>query len=253
MLFDHKFSPLFDADGDIGGNLDGVTPEKTFTKAEVDEMVNKAVGDRLGREGFYDMRGIVEELQSFGYQGTPKEIRDAIKTQKEEVARQSELEELQKQAKTEGTSPELLAEMREVKKELAEIKGERQTKKQAEEAKQQQEENWNKQVKEFGEEHSDVDLKTLNADEDFIEYASGRAGTLKTLYEGYVKLTSKLKEKTADEVTAKYKAKERGSTGSGKGGNQEGGDYGLTDRQKNLAKKSNMSFKKYAEYLKDAD
>lgn len=235
--------------------VDGKVVFDETEQAEIDRII----GERLARAkaekpaDYDDLKEIADHLEEFGYSGTPAEKKAAIKAYREEIKRRKELEELQQQAKTEGTSPELLAEIRELKKELAEIKGERQAQKQAEEQKSKQEEVWKTQVKEFTETYPDIDLKTLNEDDDFIEYASGRTGTIKTIYEGYVKLTSKLKEKTAEEVTVKYKAKELGSTGTGKGTKTEGSDYGLSERQKQLAKGSGMSYKEYADLLKYAD
>jgi hypothetical protein len=232
---------------------------KTFTQEEVNQIVQERLARAKAEKpsDYDDLNEIARDLEEFGYSGTPAEKKAAIKAYKAELAAQKELTDLQQQAAEDGVTPAIARKMKALEdtidrqgKVIQEITGERQAQKQAVEQKQQQEESWNKQVKEFGEEHADIDLKELNADEDFIEYASGRTGTLKTLYEGYVKFTSKLREKTADEVTAKYKAKELGSTGSGKGGKQEAGEYGLTDRQKTLAKGNGMTYKEYADILK---
>lgn len=236
--------------------VDGKVVFDETEQAEVDRII----GERLARAkvekpaDYDDLQEIAQYLEDFGYSGTPAEKKAAIKAYREEIKQQRELEELQKQAKTEGTSPELLAEIRELKKELSEIKGERQAQKQAVEEQKRKDEDWSKQVKEFKEEYADIDLDALNGDEDFLEFATGKQGTLKTIYERYIKYTSKLKEKTAEEVTVKYKAKELSSTGTGKGGGKsEASEYGLSERQKQLAKGNGMSYKEYAELLKHAE
>lgn len=241
--------------------VDGKVVFDETEQAEVDRII----GERLARAkaekpaDYDDLSEIAKELEEFGFSGTPAEKKAAIKAQREQVKQQEELDRLQQMAEEDGMTPAQAKRMKALEdmiekqgKVIEEITGERQATKQAAEQKKQADENWTKQVTEFGEAHADIDLEKLNKDEDFIEYASGRSGTLKTLYEGYVKFTSKLREKTADEVATKYKAKELGSTGSGKGGKQEAGEYGLTERQKTLAKNNGMSYKEYADILKYA-
>jgi DNA repair exonuclease SbcCD ATPase subunit len=235
--------------------VDGKVVFDETEQAEVDRII----GERLARAkaekpaDYDDLKEIESEIGEFFEGATPAEKKEAIRAYKAEVKAQKELEELEKQAKATGKDPDLLKAIQTLEKKIESLEGERNASKQAVEQKQQQEENWTKQVNEFKEANEDIDLEKLNKDEDFIEYASGRSGTLKTLYEGYVKFTSKLREKTADEITAKFKAKELGSTGSGKGGKGDAGEYGLTDRQKTLAKANGMSYKDYAGLMKYVD
>jgi hypothetical protein len=69
---------------------------------------------------------------------------------------------------------------------------------------------------------------------------------LKELYEDFVEFIGE----TEAETIIKVKSKDSRSTSSGKGNSSDGGSYGLTESQKNLAKKSDMTFKEYADYLK---
>lgn len=222
---------------------------------EEQKKVDEIVQQRLARvktekpSDYEDLKEIEKELEEFGYSGTPAEKKAAIKAYKEQLKTQKELEELQEQAANDGITPELAREIRELKKDLEELKSEKKAKIEEAEAKRKQDENFNTQVAEFKEKHSEINLSLLEKDEDFIEYATGRTGSLTTLYEGYVKFTSRLKEKTSDEVATKFKVKELSSTGSGKG-SPEGGDYGLSERQKELAKQNKIPYKEYAELLK---
>ncbi|MDR3599377.1 MAG: hypothetical protein P4L49_02660 [Desulfosporosinus sp.] len=219
--------------------------------------VNRVVQERLAREqGKYadheEYKGIEEELKAFGYAGTPKEIRETIKAQREETQRQAELVKLQEQAKTQGISPELLAEMKELKKELSELKGERQVQKQAAEAKTKLEANWNAQVKEMTEAHPDVDLEALPNDPKFTKFAKGKNLPLKELYEDFVDFVGE----TQAGAIAKAKSKEQRSTGSGKGANSTGKNHGLSQDQMNTVDQWNkqnpkmkMSYQQFADRL----
>jgi len=232
------------------------TGKVTFTPEE-QSVVDRVVQDRLAREqtkydGHEDYKGIVEELQSFGYAGTPKEIREAIKTQREENQRQAELAQLQEQARTQGTSPELLAEMKELKKELNELKGERNASKQAEETKRKADESWSEQVTEMAEAHPDVDLAELPNDPKFAKFAKGKALPLKELYEDFVDFVGEAQA----EVIAKVKSKQERSTGSGKGASPSGGNHGLNQEQMDTVDQWNktnpkmkMSYKQFSDRL----
>ena len=204
--------------------------EKTFTQADVDRIVQ----DRLGREkskyaDYEDAKGIVEELTAYGYQGSAKEIRAAVKAQREEYQRQQELAELQEQAKDKGTSPETLAEIRELKKELAEIKREKEEKQKVIEQQTQEYQAFQEKVAEFQETYPDVDLDKLNNDEEFIEFLKDSNPNLSLIkvYERYTKYTHGAVEK----ATAKIQSNIERSTSSGKA---KGSDstYGLTAEQR---------------------
>jgi hypothetical protein len=234
--------------------IDATTGKVEFNEAEQAEL-NRIIEDRLGREkakyaDHDDIRGVVEELKAFGYEGTPKEIREAVKTQREAVAKQAELEALKHEAQTTGTSPELLAEMKAIKAELADIKKDKQAIIQQTEAKKQADIIWDGQVKEFGELFPDIDLPSLNDDEDFMDFwqASAPSQTISKVWERYSKLVGKAKA----DATAKIKSNVDRSTSSGRSkGDPTGGTYGLSSSQQDLAKKAGMSLKEYSDLMKD--
>jgi uncharacterized protein (UPF0335 family) len=222
-----------------------------FEGAEQQEL-DRIINDRLGREkqkyhDYEDAKGILEELNAYGYQGDAKAVRQAVKAQREETQRQQELQELQEQAKNKGTSPELLAEMRELKKELAEIKKEKEDKIQAVKQADQQKEKMATMVSEFEETYPDVDLEKLNNNDDFIEFYkdSNPNLSLAKVYERYAKYTHGAVQK----ATAKIQVNLDRSTSSGKN-KQKTESYGLTERQKALAAENGMSEQQYAEKLK---
>ena len=84
-------------------------PIKTFTQ----EDVNKIVQGRVG-----ELNSVIEELKAFGYEGSPKEIKEAIRVQRETYDKQRELTELQQEASETGVDPEILKEIKELKKDL---------------------------------------------------------------------------------------------------------------------------------------
>lgn len=226
---------------------DGTVVFEGAEQAEIDRIV----GERLSREkakysDYDDLKGLDEELKAYGYEGTAKERREAIKAQREAMSSQAELEELQQQADTEGTSPELLREMRELKKEMAEMKSERQAKMAEKEATALANEAWGKQLSEFQEIHPNVDLDQLAENPKFKKFIKGKTLPLKELYEDF---TDFIGETEVDAIV-KMKSKEERSTGAGKG-TSEGGNYGLTAGQQALCKKNGMAYKEYSEILKN--
>lgn len=224
---------------------------KTFTQDDVDRIV----GERLAREkskysDYEDIKAITEELREFGYEGTPQEIRAAIREQKEQIKKQAELEELKKQAEIEGTSPELLKEIKDLKEELANLKKSDQEKKQQEEAKKKQQEESIKQIDEFNEKYPDVDVEKLAQNSKFKKFfeKSNPKLTLLEVYEDFVDLVGGIESETM----AKIQSNVARTTTSGKAKqDSEGGGHGLTERQKALAKQAGMSYKDYADLLKD--
>jgi hypothetical protein len=225
------------------------TADKTFTQAEID----KIVGERLARErskysDYEDVKGILEELNAYGYQGGAKEVREAIKSQREAVQKQQELETLQDEAKEKGATPELLAEIKQLKAEIADMKKEREDKKKEEEKKQQEKEAFNNQVKEFEEKYPNIDLDKLNKDADFLEFleASNPNLTLSQVYAKFEKFVGGAESK----AIAKIQSNVERSTSSGRNkGDANGGTYGLTPRQQDLARQNGMTNKEYAELL----
>lgn len=243
-----------DGEGEGNENGDGGqnTPAgKTFTQEELDRIV----GERLARakkdkpEDYDDLREITETLKAFGYSGTPAEMKAVLKDQASRKAKEQELAELEEEAERKGSSPELLAEIKELK---AEIKGMKQKdedrEKQAREAK-DREEAWIKQVEAFKEKHPDVDMDALGQNERFVKFL-GRANPTLSLVEVYEDFLDLVGGAEAAAI-AKIKSNNDRSTASGKGGGGDhaGGTYGLTDHQQQLAKRNGMSNKEYADML----
>ena len=230
--------------------------EKTFTQAELE----KIIGERLHRERnkheneLAEYKETLNELEEFGYTGTVQEKREAIRAYKEELKKAQELESLQDEATQTGTSPELLAEIRELKKELSEIKAERQAKEQSikDEAKKNAE--WEQQINDFEEAYPDVDLKELNNNDRFIKFIKGKQGTLKELYDDFSDFIGEAEKSTI----IKLKSKESRSTTSSKSsGASDGGTYGLNSEQLATLDEWNrrnpqmkMSVKEFAQYYK---
>lgn len=232
----------------------------TFNEQEQAE-VDKIIGERLSREGVQDAKDVLETLKTFGYEGTPAEVKATLKVQAEqykqqkaEQDKQAEIDSLKEKAQQTGTSPEILAEIKSLKDELADIKAERQAKKaeeekiqKAAEAKKTADESAAKSFNEAVEAYGAETLEKLSKDEDFLDYIAGKVNTpVKTLVERFMKL----KGKALDEAYAKAASKASRSTGSAAGnGGGEGGTYGLTDHQQRLAKDNGMTLKEYAEAL----
>lgn len=235
------------------------TGKVTFNEQEQQE-VNRIIGERLSREGIQDKNEIVETLKEFGYEGTPAEIKQAIKEQAEynrtqtaEAQKQADLDALKEQARNEGTSPELLKEIRELKADLADIKGERTAIKQAAEQKTAAETIFNKQVG-FFQEHEEtkgIDLEKLNNNPKFVKFLqkqrpTGKEDFLVEVYKDFAELVGGAEA----EAIAKIQANVDRSTGSGRGkGDPTGGSYGLTENQRNLADENGMTYKQYSENL----
>jgi len=222
--------------------------EKTFTQSELNRIIEGRLSQERKKYADHDeLRGVVDELNEYGYVGTPSEVRAQIKQQKEAYQKQSELEQLQYEAQTQGTSPELMAEIKELKKELTEIKAERQAKKQEIETAHKQNQEWQAQVKVFEAKHGDVDLEKLGENPKFIKFIKGKGLPLVELYDDFLDFIGEAEAETI----AKMKSKDIRSTGNGKGGGSaEGGTYHLTEKQQNLARENGMTMKEYAEAIK---
>jgi hypothetical protein len=218
--------------------------------------VNRLIDERFGRENVHELKGIVEELKTWGYEGTPAEIRAAVKQQAEmfkqqqaEADKQAQLDALKEQAKDEGTSPELLKEIKSLKDELAEIKGERMAQKQAEIKQKKTSDQFNKQVEFFqkSEETKGIDLEKLQENPKFMKFLSrqkptGKDDYLVEVYKDFVDLVGGAEA----EALAKMQANIERSTSSGKNKGNTGGTYGLTPNQQKLADENGMSYKDYA-------
>lgn len=232
----------------------------TFTPEEqevIDQMAGRIRAEE--KRKYADHEDIVNILDDFDYAGMTaaekkellKQNAAAYKAAKAEQQKQDELTALKEQAKNEGTSPALLAEIKTLKNELAEIKGERQAVKQAEEQQKQTQARYSKEVQEFqaNEKYTGIDLSKLLKDEDFSEFyqSSNPALTISQVYDKYVKYVGGAEAA----AVAKIKANSDRSTASGKQkGEAVGGTYGLTARQQTLAEENGITYKDYAESLK---
>lgn len=229
------------------------TPEE---QAKVDEIVK----ERLARvknekpEDYDDLKEIAEEIGEFFEGATPSEKKAAIKAYKAELAAQKELEELQKQAQDEGTSPALLKEIQEAKKaakeandKLAAIEKAQNDKENAKKEEEAREANYQAARKELLEKH-DVDADDLQKNDKFMKFIKGKKDiNLIEEYESFVEFIGE----TEAETIVKFKSKESRSTSSGKGASSDGATYGLNNRQQELAKKNGMTYKEYAEILQN--
>lgn len=257
MFLDFIPMPMLEQADDLGGS-DGDTAEageKTFTQEEV----NKIVGDRLAREkgkytDYEDLKGIVEEVTKLGYTGTPSEIRKAIQAQADAYLKQKQLEELENEAETFGTTPELTKEIKSIKDELSKTKEKLAKYEEKEEAKtkeQLEKEAIDKKIQEefddFEDKHKEVDLNKLLKDEDFKDFLDtvNPNLTLTQKYEKYIKLMQKANAAEYEKIQSKLAR----STSSGRGdGKTE--SYGLTEAQIKLCKEAGIDPKKYAQRLK---
>ena len=205
-------------------------------QAELDRIVQ----DRLAREskkydGHDDFKAVVDELRSFGYEGTPSQIREAVKAQREAFQQQQELEALQKQADDNGITPALAKEIKELKDELKQSKKalddiltEKQAKALESQQKQQQEENWNTQVKEFEAEFPGTDLNEVGKNEKFLEFIEGSGWSLKQAYKKFVKIYGEIETETISKVAGKQSR----STSSAKSESSTENYSGLTTEQR---------------------
>ena len=209
-------------------------PEKTFTQAELDKIVAERLARAKKPDDYDDLKELLGELEEYGYPQSPKEAKEMIRAAKEQAKAERELAELEEQARVEGTSPELLKEIKELKgqvKELSEEKEAIKAAKQAEldriKAEEEADAAWQTQVDEITEAHPDIDLETLNENTKFIKFIKGKSGmTLKELYEDFIEFIGE----TESAAIKKAMSKAERSTGNGKG--NSGKASILTDEQK---------------------
>lgn len=241
--------PLFSAEGGAGdGDLQ---PGKTFTQEEVDRII----GERLTREkaaraDYDDLKEVADLVKEFGYEGSIADVKAQLKQEAESKRKAVELEALKKEAATSGMSPELLAEMKQIKADMETLKQKEQQQQKEMETKQKAEEAWNVQVQEFQTKHADVDVEKLAKNEKFIKFLSKSNPTipLVDVYETYIEIIGDAEAATIDKI----KSNADRSTFSGKSkADPTGGTHGLNDNQQALAKQNGMSYKEYAELLKD--
>lgn len=227
------------------------TPEvKTFTQEDVDRIVGERLNREKGKyEGYEDLRELADLVKSFGYEGaTAAEIKAQLKAELDTRNKQQELKDLQDEAKQNGTSPELLAEIKALKAELTDIKQKTSKQDQEVEAKKKASEAWNAQVTEFQKTHADVDMEKLGQNTKFMKFLdnSNPKLTLSQVYANYLDVVSEAEKAAIAKITSNVNR----STSSGKGGGSlDAGTHGLSDHQQKLAKQNGMTYKEYAELL----
>jgi hypothetical protein len=252
-IFKTVRQPFFSAEEGGGDDNLQESGKITFTpeqQAEVDRIIGQRITSvKASYVGYEDLKEVADLVKEFGYQGSTADIKATLKTEVEARKKAAELKDLEDEATTTGTSPEILAAIKELKKELAEIKQDKQQQQKDMEEKQKADESFKEQVTEFNEKHPDVDVGKLNENKRFMDFLNdARAGlSLLQVYDKYIDLVGGA-EKAAIE---KIKANDDRSTFSGKAkADPSGGTYGLTENQQTLARKNDMSFKEYAEALK---
>lgn len=251
-MFKTVRQPFFAPDGDGQGepNQEGgvtFTPEQ---QAHMDKIIGQRITSvKASYAGYEDLKEIADNLKSFGYEGTVAEVKAELKAEAEQRKKATELKELEEEAETTGTSPELLAEIKALKKDLAEIKSEKEQQKQQEEANKKAAESWTEQVAEFTTAHPDIDMDKLPSNEKFMKHLKNSNPSLSFLevYDGFIELVGSVESEAIDKI----KANDSRSTFSGKAkADPTGGTHGLTERQQKLAKDGDMSFKEYADLMK---
>lgn len=247
-MFKMISGPFFNTDET--GTGDGSQPGKTFTQEEVDRIL----GERLAREraskvDYDDLKEVTELVTQFGYSGTPAEIKAALRAEAEERRKTAELQELQEEAETSGTSPELLAEIKALKKELNEIKTDKQKEKKEIEDRQRASDAWAEQVNQFQEKHPDVDVEKLGKNEKFLSFLKKANPNVPLVdaYETYIDLVGSAEKAAIEKIQSNA---ERSTSSGRQKGDPSGGTYGLNDYQQGLAKANGMSFKEYADLQK---
>ncbi len=210
-----------------------------FEEAEQKE-IDRIIGERLARAkgekpaDYDDLKEISDILEGFGYSGTPAEKKAAIKAYADSMSNNYQ-QEVQNQADKGEIPDEKVIEAMAKKFGVAPEKIEKAIKKQidvdeAEESKKKQDEEWDKQEKELTEKYNDLDLDELAKNTKFIKFAQKRSGSLLEKYEEFIEFIGEAEAETIAKITSK---KDR-STNSGKGGEGESGNYGLSQAQKDM-------------------
>lgn len=205
---------------------------------KVDEIVRERVARVKSEkpEDYDDLKEIASLLEDYDYTGTPAEKKEALRQAKEarEKAAQADnykdaihsyedVQELPSDAVINALAKKWGKDPKSVEKALQnQIDAS-----EKEEQKKISDAAWNKQVKEFEQEYSDVDLDELGKNEKFLKFVKGKAMPLKELYADFLDFIGEAEA----EAVVKYKTKEAHSTGSGKGSG-ESKDTGLTTEQK---------------------
>lgn len=244
--------PFYNQDGADGGDNGGgdggqQQPGKTFTQAEVDEMMSKRWKDAEMSKA--ELKEFTDLIKEFGYEGsTPTEVRAKVKADLDQRKKAAEIKALEKEADELGADPELLKELREMKKELADMKKDKEEKEKEQRTKEAAQKAFEKSVADLQEKHPELDTAKLFENEKFVKFArrSNPSLSLIEVYEDYMDMASEAER----DAIEKIKANSGRSTSSGRGkADPDGGTYGLTAHQQKLAKENNMTNKQYAELL----
>lgn len=227
--------------------------------ADEQVKVDEIVKERLSRvkaekpADYDDLAEIVKDLEEFGYSGTPAEKKAAIKAYIDEINSHKKPDYQEVINKFDEIPDDKVINALAKKFGVSADKVEKAIKKsiesdEADEKKKSADENWKKQLEEVqaDEKLKDIDLDELAEDPKFKKFIKGKALPLKELLEDYIEFVGE----TEAEAFVKVKSKDSRSTSSGKGASSDGQTYGLTTRQQDLAKKSGMTYKEYAEYQK---
>ena len=106
------------------------------------------------------------------------------------------------------------------------------------------------QVEELLKAHPEVDLDALAADKSFTAFVSGRQGSLTERFNDYRTMLSHLQGDAAAEARYRFAERALKSTANGSSSSLSR-DYGLTQRQKSLARENGMTYREYAELFKE--
>jgi hypothetical protein len=234
---------------------------KVFFDADEQKELDRVVEERLARDRAKsqsetaEYREALEELKELGYEGTPAQVRDKLRQTKAQAKAQKELQDAEARALQNGTSPELEKELIALRKKvedqdqfISSKKTEEQKAREQAEAAKDQDRRWEENVKEFETAYPDITVDDLAKNKRFVEFADGKKGSLKSVYERFLEFSGD------DEKTRKARDKDFRSTGGGSG--STGRDYGLTASQKATLAEWNkrnphakMTEKEYAERL----
>ena len=237
---------------------------KVIFDAEEQAELDRIIGERVARAkaekpaDYDDLKRLEKSVEKFEYKGTAKEKADALEAYLENKKQEQELADLEEQAKTQGTSPELLKEIREAKKDakeakdkLAAIEAKETEAIQSSQKAKLQEENYQAQRKLLLEKH-EVDADNLEKNAKFMKFMKGKSNiNLIEEYEDFVDFIGE----TETEAIKKVMSKEARSTSGGKGENS-GGNHGLTKDQMETVNDWNkknprmqMSYREFAEKI----
>lgn len=210
---------------------------KVYFTEEEQAKVNEVVQERVGRvkkelpEDYEKLKEIASTLEDFGFTGSVDEKITALKTEKE-TRKQAQQADTYKEAVqsyegvTELPSDAVIAALaKQFNKDPETMKKalEKQVEATEKEAKEKEfQAQWDKQLKDFVEKYSDVDLEKLDNDLKFRKFVKGKNLPLVELYEEYVDFVGET-EKEIENLKKTVQAKEANlknsetATGSVKG------------------------------------